>query len=328
MSARAEPWLTATSLVSRKQRIQPDGKLEHLSGAGQYPAVLLPPDHVVRFYAAWCGGHEASQREAHLLRLLEAEGSPEVPRLVASGKLAPDLRYIVMSKMPGVALGRIEYELSRSDRNAVARWIGDFVGQLGALPLSPEDRIRGWDRFEEVARWRYDQVQRFAIGRGFSADLVERLGDWLPSVDELMGKPDDAVVCHGALGASSLMGQPAEPSFVPTGVVDLSQSFVGHPLADFGAIWWEVLERDHDALEHFLQTSGLHDQTPDFERQALAWALMTPFSKTPELHDVGGIDDPDELARRWFGGDPPPVDPLLGDPTTVERATGTALAEL
>jgi aminoglycoside phosphotransferase (APT) family kinase protein len=237
-----------------------------------------------------------------MLRLLEADSSLTVPRLVAVGDLDPDLRYAVMTRMPGVALRQIRYELGSSDRDAVARWLGDFVRRLQAVPLSHEDRTRGWDRFEEVARWRYDQIDRFAMGRGFSAELVQRLGGWLPSVDELMGKPDDAVICHGALGANSLMGRPAEPSFVPTGVVDLSQSFVGHPLADLGAIWWGILERDPDALEQFLRTSGLERQGPGFARHALAWTLMTPFSKTPDLDDVAGMADPDDLAGRWFGG--------------------------
>lgn len=303
MAARAEPWLTATSMVSRRERIQPGGKLEHLSGSGRYPAVLLPPDHVVRFYGPWRGGIEASGREAHVLRLLEAHGAPQVPRVVATGELEPDLHYIVMTRMPGVARRQIEYELSGDDRIAIAGWMGDVVRQLQAAPLSHEDRTAGWDRFEEIARARYDEVERSALGRGLAPELVGRLDGWLPGIDALMGKPDDAVLCHGSLGASSVMGQPAEPSFVPTGVVDLSRSFVGPPLADFGAIWWDILERDPDALERFLGTSGL-GQDPGFERHALAWALMAPFSKTPALDDVGNIVDPDDLADRWFGGHP------------------------
>jgi aminoglycoside phosphotransferase (APT) family kinase protein len=95
---------------------------------------------------------------------------------------------------------------------------------------------------------------------------------------------------------------------VPTGVVDLSRSFVGHPLADLGAIWWGILERDRDALRQFLATSGLDQHGPHFERHALAWALMTPPSGTPDLDDVERIDDPAELAERWFGGHPGSLD--------------------
>ena len=301
MAARAEPWLTAASQVSRREDIQPGGKLEHVSGSGQYPAVLLPPKHVVRFYAPWRDGHEAARREADALRMLGPARDLHVPSLVASGELEPDLLYNVMTRMPGVELGRIDYELSHSDRDALASWVGGFVGRLHAVPLSQDDRARGWRRFEEVVRRRYEYVQQVAVRCGLPNAFVERIPGWLPSIDELMGAPSEAVFCHGALGASSLLGRPAQPTFSPTGVVDFSQAFVGHPLAELGAIWWDILTRDPAALETFLEASGLHRQVPDFARLALAWALMTPVTAVPDLGDVGHVEEPDDLAERWFG---------------------------
>lgn len=301
MAARAEPWLTATDQVGRREQIQPGGKLEQVSRTGRYPSVLLPPDHVVRFYGPWLAGHEAQAREASLLHRLETEPALETPRVVAIGDLAPDLRYVVISRVPGVALRDIRYQVDSIERLEVAAWLGAFMGRLHALESSPAERESGWHDFVEFARGGYGRIATNATGLGASAALIERISAWLPSLDELMGRPEGAVIGHGALGASSLMGQPAEPSFRATGVVDWSRSFVGHPMADFGTIWWQILACDPAALERFLDASEMHRQTPDLSRHALAWVLMAASGARPVLADISAIDEPQELAERWFG---------------------------
>lgn len=303
MAARAEPWLTATSLASEREGIQPEGKLEHVSGSGQYPVVTLPHDHVVKFYGPWRRGPEIMQREVEVLRALEADGGLPVPRLRGSGHLGSDLQYVVMTKIEGIPLDTIRYQLDAAERASVATWSGDFLRRLHAIPLSEADRARGWDTFAEVVAWRYGQVVDLARRRGFAGSLVARLERWMPSIESLMGDAANAVLCHGDLNAGNLIGRPTEPQFDIKGVIDFNQSFVGSPLADIGAIWWGVLQRDVEALKVFLASSGLREHSgDDLPRHALAWVLMTPFWTSAGLDDVAHIADPDELAERWFGG--------------------------
>lgn len=303
MAARAEPWLTATSLVSRREGIQPEGKLEHVSGAGRFPVVTLPHDHVVKFYGPWRRGLETMQGEVDVLRALEVDASLPVPRLRGSGQLSADLHYVVMTRIEGIPFDTIHYELDATEQARVGAWVGDFLRRLHDIPLGDADRARGWETFSEIARQRYGRVAHLARQRGFADAFVARLDTWLPSLDTLMGDVATAVRCHGGLGGGDLMGRPTEPQFDIKGVIDFDHSFVGPPLADIGAVWWDVLGRDVGSLEAFLGSSGLRARSQaDFTRHALAWALMAPVGATPSPDDVAHVTDPDELAVRWFGG--------------------------
>ncbi len=162
-----------------------------------------------------------------------------------------------MTKVPGVSLGSIDYRLDREQRVAVASWTGDFIRRLQSIALSDEERSTGWATFMEVAGRRYAEVERLSRDRGFSEAFVARLRDWLPSIESLLGDPAGAMLCHGDLNSGNLLGRPAEPLFEVQGVIDFNQSFVGHPLADIGAIWWHILDRETDALEAYLASAGV-----------------------------------------------------------------------
>jgi hypothetical protein len=104
------------------------------------------------------------------------------------------------------------------------------------------------------------------------------------------------------LNGSNVMGWLDAQRFVPTGIIDLDQSFAGRPIAERGAMWWHILERDRQALAAFLAAAGLPERRePDFPRLALAWALMTPSWQGPDASDVQDVGTLDELATRWFG---------------------------
>ncbi|MFV2064625.1 MAG: hypothetical protein ACC726_14115, partial [Chloroflexota bacterium] len=83
---------------------------------------------------------------------------------------------------------------------------------------------------------------------------------------------------------------------------DFNQSFVGHPLADLGPVWFCTLQRDRTALDAFLEAAqlpGMDDA--DFPREALAWVLINPCWDKPDLSDIADVSSLDELAERWFG---------------------------
>lgn len=302
MAARAEPWLTLAGLVCRRAGIEPLGKLEHISGKGQYPAVHVPPESVVKLYGTWIRGHETWEREVEALTLLAQVPGLPVPRLLAHGALDETFRYVVMSQIRGTPLHRVGVTLDAEGRRDLAGWLGRFVRQLHAVPLDGTQRAAGWDRFEELALWRRQNAGRFMSARGFPPSLIEQLDDWLPSVSDLMSTPQEAVLCHGDLNATNLMGWLDETTFVPTGVIDFTQSFVGQPLADLGPLWWHGLDRDREALELFLAEAGWQSSnTPDFARHALAWSLMTPTWNRLDIPGLEAVSTLDALAERWFG---------------------------
>ncbi|CAN5662966.1 hypothetical protein BH23CHL8_BH23CHL8_28770 [soil metagenome] len=304
MAARAEPWLSAAGLVCRLEDIEPAGKLEHLSRDGRFPRVLVPPGRVVRFYGPFVGGHEAWAHEARTLEHLA--GSPElpVPRPQAQGVLDDDYRYLVTSQVRGTPLAQLEMLADDVDRGDLAPWLGRFVQQLQAVPLSEEERREGWQRFREALDGRRQAAAGSWAQRGLPAHLAEQVDEWLPSPDELAGSPDQAVLCHGHLDEDVVLGWLDGQRFVPTGIIDFERSFVGHPLAELGTVWWHLLKGDSNALRTFVAEARLPgSDVPAFPRLALAWALLTPpparlfHGDADALEDVASLD---ALAARWF----------------------------
>jgi hypothetical protein len=97
------------------------------------------------------------------------------------------------------------------------------------------------------------------------------------------------------------MGRPLVPHFEPTGLVGFKRLLVGPRLADIGALWWQVLGREREAMRGLLATAGVDPSMPHFASHVLSWALMSPRSKTDEPTDVGAFSQPAELAEHWFG---------------------------
>ena len=124
--------------------------------------------------------------------------------------------------------------------------------------------------------------------------------DWLPSVEELAGPPSAAVLCHGALDDSNVMGWLDGRRFVPTGVIDFAHAFVGHPLAELGPIWWSLLRQDAIATGTLLDAwRPASTRGAALPRRALAWALTSGPADVPwrGAIDAAGLD---ELAERWL----------------------------
>ena len=297
LAARAEPWLAAAAEVSRRSSIQPHGSLEHLSGEGQFPAVLLPPDHIVKFYSTWLRGHDTAEREVMMLQLLKRDPNLPVPTLVGEGELEPGLRYVVMSRVRGVSLGSLGRPLDGPERHEVATWTGEFLRTMHGLAIEPLQREIGWQAFDEIARWRYAEVERFSHDRGFSPRFLEHLRSWMPPLEELMGSMAEAVVCHGDLNEGNLMGRIRGGRFEATGVVDLEPGIRG------------VSPRRHRCL-----LVGRHRGSPRCSRR-LARRRRTSGSSERSAGPCRGLDaDGTDLANGAAG-----IDGLVRTPS---RALG------
>ena len=305
MVGRAEPWLWMTGLVCRAEGIPPAGKLELLDGDARTPAVFMPPGAVVKFHAPWADGHAVADHEARTLRRLEAwptsgDAPPlPVPRFVAEGMLAETYRYVVMSRVRGTPLRQLEGLEGPTERDAIPAALGGFLRWLHAAPIDPAERSTAWPAFVAEVERRRDGAVDLNRARGLPEHLLAELPDWLPSVEELAGSPSAAVLCHGGLDDSDLLGWLDGRRFVPTGVIDFARAFIGHPLADLGPVWWSLLGQEQAALDAFLDAwdpPGRDDV--GFGRSALAWTLLGGGSDTPWLGDTS-VSSWDSLAVRW-----------------------------
>jgi hygromycin-B 7''-O-kinase len=302
MVQRAEPWLSATGLVCRAEGIDPGGKLELLDGQARTPAVFIPPGSVVKFHASWGDGHAVADHEAATLRRLAAAGaSPPlaVPQLVAAGVLEDTYRYVVMSRVPGTPLRQLEAIEGPAERDEIPAALGGFLQWLHATPVEPAVRADAWPSFvAEVERRRADAVA-LNRARGLPEHLLAELDGWLPAAGELAGSPSAAVLCHGGLDDSDLLGWLDGRRFIPTGVIDFAHAFVGHPLAELGPIWWSLLGADTRGLEALLNAWDPPGRDEaGFARLALAWALIGGPSAATWPGGATGSDW-DAVAERW-----------------------------
>jgi aminoglycoside phosphotransferase (APT) family kinase protein len=174
--------------------------------------------------------------ELAVLRALAGRGLP-IPEAYGAGTL--ERQYIVMSRLPGGAPGRLEPE----ERRGLARELGGWLAQLHALdprelglesPTSAREAT-----LAEVRAW----TRRYHEARPAPLPLLGALLAWAEGA-----APDDGArpaVLWGDPGPHNLLVEGGRI----TGLLDWELAHVGHPLEDLGAAVWACLGRlDADEL--------------------------------------------------------------------------------
>ena len=275
--------------------------------------ILVPAGYAVKFYVLGHPRRSAESEQAGRSTLLESElamhqrltrdPSLPVPRLVAQGPLGQKTHYLVMTLIPGVPFSTVRHRLPEQ-RVALLSWLGGFVRRLHALPLAAAETAEEWPRFSAWVHSRLPYVaDRLAENRALPEHLQDEVEGWMPTADEMMGSPEQAVVLHGSLQWKHLLGHVEGDVFRPTGVVDLNSGAIGSPMLDVGRIWKRVLGADQEFAAKFMEHSeiGAVDE-PGFAKRALAWGLMCSPHVPIEIPWLAEVADLDELAERSFGG--------------------------
>ncbi len=294
--AAPEPWLGMAAQADIKA-----GRMEY-ARTGYFPVVIVRPDHVVKLYSTWRAGHATMDAEVAALSILGRDRSLPAPGLVASGSLGGEWRFLVMTRVPGVAISWVHHQVDRDRRSQVVAWLGCFVHKMHELPLTADERADGWEEFIRVVTWRHAHASMImANTKALPERLIDQIEGWIPDLSELLGSPADAVLVHGDLSDEHVMGSVTETGFSPSGVIDFNRASIGDPMFDFGPLWFSMLGGQHEPTRVFLQAAGIDGDGASFPRHALAWAMMRPNFRPVTLPGIDTIGSLDELAQRSFG---------------------------
>jgi hygromycin-B 7''-O-kinase len=273
--------------------------------ASTYPTVLAPPRHVIKFFPRERAGHAVLEAEATGLQRAARDPELPVPRLVATGSLNEEWRYLVMTRVPGQNVTFVLDSLKADAVRSMAAWTGGFARRLHAVPLEAGEIDAAAAGFAHlIARRHAEAPARLADRSALPDRLLEQVGQWLPSPDEMLGAPGHPVLIHGDLEDDHIMSTaPDDPrGFGPIAMIDFGDSLIGHPYFDLGPAWWTWLNADRRYLDAFLDAARLPGcNDPDFARMAMAWTLIrcSWVPKAPPFLDEAR--DLDELAELSFG---------------------------
>lgn len=171
------------------------------------------------------------ESERRVLAHLSGEVLPlKIPALIAEGTRDDGWLYVVMEKLPGLALSTCWTEVGPHDRICLMEQIGSTMaavhrqplGELASLP--PE-----WGSFlqNQKANCRKRHAA-LGVPAWFEQGLDDLVGDWSPENDA-----DDRVLLTGEYTPFNLLAQRDATGWQLTGMIDFGDAMVGPRAYDF-----------------------------------------------------------------------------------------------
>jgi hygromycin-B 7''-O-kinase len=209
--------------------------------------------------------------------------------------------YVLMSRLPGVALDTVWARVSTRDRDGLAVQLGETIAVLHQLP-PPE--IPGWwpaDWPGFVARQRAD-----CVGEQRSLGLPEPWAAQLAGFLDAVALPSrPPVLLHTEVMSQHLLVTESAGGWGLSGLIDFEPAMRGDREYEFVAVGVFVAEGDARFLTRTLTAYGYgRDQLgPELRRRLLAWGILHRYS-----HLAGWLRRLPEpagptlgaLADRWF----------------------------
>lgn len=299
-----DPWRPALDAVLRAERLRPAGSWVLPPGEpGQQPVVLMPPDLAVKIYGPWNIGLETWAAEEQAYRLAKADRTMPVPRILGSGRLAPDWRYLVTEMLSGQPLVEVRSQLDERGWRGVAGWLGRVMRQLWDVPLPADVRDEGWAMFRGMLEWHRIGATGFYRKRTSLPDhLIDQIEGWLPSMEELLEDLVTPVLIHGDVHDANVLGIPSDGQFKATGILDLGRAMIGHPLFEIGPVSGFTFHGDRELIAEWARWAAPPGfGRPGFARLALAFTLLHRGDTLAGLPQLAEARDLDALADALYG---------------------------
>ncbi|MCP2261624.1 hygromycin-B 7''-O-kinase [Streptoalloteichus tenebrarius] len=273
-------------------------------GESTYPVLVSDSGLVVKLYGEYWCGPDSYESERAAFDLLAGHDLP-VPRLLGRGELRPDgpgwhWPFLVMARAEGRTWRDAESSMDSQRRVALAHRIGQLVRQLHDLPLDGTEMLPARaDAFAEVLRERRAATVADHREWGYlSPKLLDQVEDFLPDVDSLLAgrKP---VFVHGDLHGTNVFVD-SERGEV-TGLIDFTDTYAGDPRYSLVQLHLNAYRADRELLAATLAGADW-PATPTFAREMLVFTFLHDFDVLEMVpHDLGGIEDLDELAELLWG---------------------------
>ena len=238
--------------------------------------------------------------EAGVLAAVQGKLPVATPRVYATGE-RDGWGYVLMSRLPGIALDTVWDRVPARDRDGLAGQLGETIASLHQLP---PPAIPGWwptDWSAFVARQRAE-----CAGEQRSLGLPELWAGQLDGfLDEIALPARPPVLLHTEIMSQHLLVTEGAGGWRLSGLIDFEPAMRGEREYEFAAVGVFVARGDARFLAGTLTAYGYgRDQLgPGLRRRLLAWGILHRYS-----HLAGWLRHLPEpagstlsaLADRWF----------------------------
>jgi hygromycin-B 7''-O-kinase len=296
--SRTDLWLPAIRAIAQRHGLSGDPVR---FDDGSVPVFAVGTDRVVKLYPP----HVARDFDVERAALARVEGRIGIatPALVAEGELEA-WRYLVLSRVEGVAIDRAWSSIDAEDRRRLAAQAGAVVARMHALPLDDLAPLEiDWPAF-------FERQIEGCVERQRSVGVDER---WLAAIPAYLDAarsafrfPARRALLHTELGPGHLFVVERGGRWHLSGLIDFAEAFLGDPEYEFTAVGIFVTRGAPGLLRAFLLAYGYAEceLTPELGTRLTAYALMHRYSKLDwylsELATPPSVTTFEELAETWW----------------------------
>jgi hygromycin-B 7''-O-kinase len=197
-------------------------------------------------------------KEANIARLIDGRLGVASPRVLVTddSKELLDLNFLIMTRLAGQRLGRLEPTLTVEQRasayNQIGRLLRDFhripmqaFGYIGANGISSPQTSNHAYVTAQFGR----KLKEF-VERGGANDVALRIEQHIATRTDVLHDCTTAVLCHNDMHAGNLLAAIGEPDgdLRLTGVLDFEGALAGDPLKDIAKAMYYLGEPDRRAV--------------------------------------------------------------------------------
>jgi len=241
--------------------------------------------------------HWKMQKEVTVISLVEGCLSVPAPRILLAddSKRLLDLNFVLMTRLPGSNLGRLESRLTADQRASAYRQIGGLLREFHRIPMDAFGYIgsRGISAAHATNRdylsHQCDRKLREFADRGGSADLARRIAAYFSTRMHLLHECSHAVLCHNDLHAGNLLAGITDHGVRLSGVLDFEGALAGDPLMDLAKALFYLNAADRSALLDGYGDTGRRQWSQVLEFYHLyfvleLWCWMAQIGNAQPLH--------------------------------------------
>jgi aminoglycoside phosphotransferase (APT) family kinase protein len=278
-------------------------------------AALVGERYLVKLHYEDWFGEDCFQTEREAYRLLAGNRLP-VPDLQAEGALYPidngwRWPFLVMSAMPGRALREVRSEMTSTDLERAAEFVGDVLRRFHETPYV-EGEYLSLELYVDMIQTREQRCHHdHELWGSLPLHLTEHVRDYVWGAKDLIDpEKERPVLLHGDLHAGNvfLRGEPG--SMTPTGVVDFNDMYVGDRHYDLVAVHLKTFASDKRMLARALEAYGWGSLGEGWPKRMMALTLAHDFDMIQPVTDrfPGRLEEVatlDELATLLWDLDAP-----------------------
>jgi hygromycin-B 7''-O-kinase len=255
------------------------------------PAVILKvyPDSL----------HWKMQKEVNVIALLQGRVGVSVPQILLAddSQRLLDLNFVLMTKLDGSILRRLEPTLSSNQQTSVYLQIGQLLREFHRIPMDafgyigPNGIWTAHSTSYNYLSFQFDKKLKEFSHYGGAPVLAQRIGRYVAERAHLLEECSDPVLCHNDLHSGNLIADTSEGRVRLTGVLDFEGALAGDPLMDVAkAIYYLGNETKNALLQGYGDTERrLWPQTLDFFRLYFAlelWCWMAQIGDSNPRDDL------------------------------------------